>query len=212
MVTWARMTLPNPWTVVSAADYEAHMGPQGVGELAPLSQLFQEAYVATQPDRVLVPGCATGNGLEHVDPNVTKRIVGVDVNLPFLGIARQRFFHLGPRLELYNGEAERFRAAPGSFDLVHVALVLEWLHPEPLVRRIAEFLADGGTCSVVLRLPGGEAPEPPSKAMRLVERAARLVNPEELTRIFEAYKLPRRRSRVVALARGRSLWSGQFGK
>ncbi len=206
------MITPNPWSVVPASEYEAHMGPQGVDQLAPLSQIFQEVYVATQPDRVLVLGCTTGNGLEHVDPGVTKRIVGVDVNLQYLGIARQRFFHLGPRLELFNAQVEKFRDAPGGFDLVHAALIFEYLHPEPLVRKIAEWLAAKGTCSVVLQLPGGEGPESPSKAMRLIERAMRLVNPEELTRIFEAYKLPRRRSRVVALRHGKSFWVGHFGK
>ncbi len=206
------MVTPNPWCVVPASDYEAHMGPRGVDQLAPLSQIFQEVYVATQPDRVLVLGCATGNGLEHVDPSVTKRVVGVDVNLQYLGIARQRFFHLGPRLELYNADVEKFRSPPGSFDLVHAALVLEYVYPEVLVRKIAEWLADGGTCSVVVQLPGGDGPEPPSRAMRAIQRAMRLVNPEELTAAFEQYKLPRRRSKVVGLKGGKSFWVGLFGK
>ncbi len=206
------MATPNPWTIVPASDYEAHMGAKGVDQLGPLSQIFQEVYVAAQPDRLLLLGCATGNGLEHVDPNVTKRAVGVDVNLQYLGIARQRFFHLGPRLELYNSEAEKFRATPGSFDLIHAALIFEYLYPEVLVRRMVEWLADKGTCSVVLQLPGGEGPEAPSKAMRIIEKAMKLVNPEELTRVFEEYKLPRRRSKVLQLKGGKSFWVGQFGR
>ncbi|HUL59348.1 MAG TPA: class I SAM-dependent methyltransferase [Anaeromyxobacteraceae bacterium] len=206
------MNTPNPWSVVPASDYEAHMGIKGVDQLGPLSQLFQEVYAATQPDRLLVLGCATGNGLEHVDPNVSKRIVGVDVNLQYLGIARQRYFHLGPRLELYNQEVEKFRAAPGSFDLVHAALIFEYLYPEVLVRKIAEWLAEKGTCSVVLQLPGGEGPEPPSKAMQIIKKAMKLVNPEELTSVFEQYKLPRKRSKVVSLRGGKSFWMGLFGK
>jgi SAM-dependent methyltransferase len=205
------MATPNPWTVVPAADYEAHMGPAGVDQLAPLSQIFQEVYAAAQPDRLLLLGCATGNGLEHVNPAVTKRIVGVDVNLQYLGVARQRFFHLGPRLELFCSEAERFRAAAGSFDLVHAALVFEYLHPEPLVRRIAEWLADGGTCSVVLQRPGGAGPAAPSKAMRLIERAMRLVPPAELTALFEQARLPLRRSSTVPLRGEKSFWVGIFG-
>src|SRR5689334_12022769 len=134
------MTTPNPWTVVPAADYERHMGPSGVDQLAPLAALFQEVYLAAQPDRVLVVGCGTGNGLEHVDPSVTARVVGVDVSLQYLGIARQRFFHLGPRLELFCNDAAGFKSPPGSFDLVHAALVFEYLHPEVLVRKIAEWL------------------------------------------------------------------------
>ncbi len=206
------MSTPNPWTIVQAADYEKHMGPEGVDQLAPLSALFQEAYLAAQPDRVLVLGCATGNGLEHVNPAVTQRVTGVDVNLQYLGIARQRFMHLGAKLELFQAEAEKFRAAPGSYDLVHAALVFEYLHPEPLVRRISEWLAEKGTCSVVLQLPGGEAPPAPSKTMQLIEKAMKLVPPEELTRLFEHYGLPRRRARTVPLKFGKSFWVGSFGR
>jgi SAM-dependent methyltransferase len=206
------MSTPNPWTVVPASDYERHMGAEGVNQLAPLSQLFQEAYLATQPDRVLVLGCATGNGIDHVDPSITKKVVGVDVNLQYLGVARQRFFHLGPKLELYCADVSSWRAAPGSFDLVHAALVFEYVYPEVLVRKIAEWLADGGTCSVVLQLPGGEGPEAPSKAMRLIQKAMKLVPPDELVRLFETYRIPLRRQRTLQLPFGKSFWAGVFGR
>jgi SAM-dependent methyltransferase len=188
------------------------MGPEGVDQLAPLSAIFQETYLAAQPDRVLVLGCATGNGLEHVNPAVTQNVVGVDVNLQYLGVARQRFMHLGPKLELFCSEAEKFRSPPGAFDLVHAALIFEYLHPEVLVRRIAEWIAPGGTCSVVLQLPGGGAPAAPTKTMQLIEKAMKLVPPDELTRLLEHYGLPRRRARTVPLRHGRSLWVGVFGR
>jgi SAM-dependent methyltransferase len=206
------MSTPNPWTVVAAPDYERHLGPAGLDQLAPLSALFQEVYLAAQPDRVLLLGCATGNGLEHVNPAVTQNVVGVDVNLQYLGIARQRFMHLGPKLELFCSEAEKFRAAPGSFDLVHAALVFEYLLPEVLVRKIAEWIAPGGTCSVVLQLPGGESPPAPSKALQIIEKAAKLVPPDELTSLFESYGLSRKRARTVPLKHGKSFWAGTFGR
>jgi len=206
------MRTPNPWTVVPAADYERHMGPDGVDQLAPLSSIFQEVYLAAQPDRVLLLGCATGNGLEHVNPAVTQKVVGVDVNLQYLGIARQRFMHLGTKLELFCSEAEKFRVPPGSFDLIHAALIFEYLHPEVLVRRIAEWIAQGGTCSVVLQLPGGQAPAAPTKTMQIIEKAMKLVPPEELTRLFEHYGLPRKRTKTVGLAHGKSFWVGLFGR
>ena len=73
-----------------------------------------------------------------MNPAVTQNVVGVDVNLQYLGIARQRVLPPRPRLELFCSEAEKFRTQPASFDLVHAALVFEYLHPEVLVRRIAE--------------------------------------------------------------------------
>jgi hypothetical protein len=206
------MHSPHPWSVVQADDYERYMGSEGLDQLGPLSALFQEAVLAAQPDRILLAGCATGNGLEHVDPSVSRRIVGVDLNLQYLGIARQRFFHLGPRLELYNADVNLFRALPGSFDLIHLALVFEHLHPEVLVRRVSEWLAEKGTCAVVLQLPGGEAPPPPSRALQLVLKGARLVPPEELVRLFEHYGMALRRQKEVPLSRGLRFWSGTFGR
>ncbi len=206
------MSTPNPWTVVPAPDYERYMGPDGVDQLGPLSAIFQDAYLSAQPDRVLLLGCATGNGLEHVNPAVTQKVTGVDVNLQYLGIARQRFMHLGPKLELFCSEAEKFRAPPGSYDLVHAALIFEYLHPEVLVRRISEWLAPAGTASVVLQLPGGDAPAAPSKTMQLIAKAMKLVPPDELTRLFEHYGMSRKRARTIALKHGKSFWIGAFGR
>ena len=206
------MTLPNPWSVVPAADYERHMGPEGVDQLAPLAALFQEAYLGAQPDRLLVVGCATGNGLEHVDPAITRRVVGLDVNLQYLGICRQRFFHLGPRLELYCTPASAWRCPPQSFDHVHAALVFEYLHPEPLVAQIAGWLSDQGTASVVLQLPGGEAPAPGLKALEIILKAQKLVPPDDLTALFAAHGLKLRRARTVPLKYGKSFWTATFGR
>ncbi len=209
------MPTPNPWSVVQASDYERHMGPGpgGVDQLGPLSALFQEVVLAAQPDRILVVGCSTGNGLEHVDPSVTRRVVGVDVNLQHLGIARQRFLHLGPRLELYHADIADFRAAASqSFDLVHAALVLEYLHPEVLVRRVSEWLAERGAFSVVLQLPGGDAPEAPSRALQLILKAMRLVPPEELVELCRGYGLALRRQKEVPLRKGQRFWHGVFGR
>jgi SAM-dependent methyltransferase len=206
------MSTPNPWTVVPALDYERHMGPDGVDQLAPLAAIFQEAYLSAQPDRVLLVGCATGNGLEHVNPAVTQKVTAVDVNLQYLGIARQRFMHLGPKLELFCSEAEKFRPPPGSFDLVHAALVFEYLHPEVLVRRISEWLAPAGIASVVVQLPGGEGPLAPSKTMQLISKAMKLVPPDELTRLFEHYGMSRKRARTVPLKHGKSFWAATFGR
>ncbi len=210
--TVPRMPTPNPWSIVPAADYERHMGPEGVDQLASLAALFQEAYLGAQPDRALLVGCATGNGLEHVDPGVTRRVVGLDVNLQYLGICRQRFFHLGPRLELFCTAAAAWRAPPQSFDLIHAALVFEYLHPEPLVARLAEWLAPQGTCAVVLQLPGGEGPLPALKALELISRAQKLVPPAELVALFAHHGLVLRREREVPQKFGKRFWFGVFGR
>jgi ubiquinone/menaquinone biosynthesis C-methylase UbiE len=90
----------NPWLEISAADYEEHMGPNSVGQLSVLSKVFGQEYGRLKPGRLAVLGCATGNGLERVDPGITHRTVGVDLNQRYLEIARARLTRLGKGLEL----------------------------------------------------------------------------------------------------------------
>jgi SAM-dependent methyltransferase len=79
----------NPWLSIPASDYEGHMA--AVGQLAALGTVFRDVYVQTRPGRLAIVGCATGNGIEHVDPNVTSEVIGVDVNAEYLSRARARF-------------------------------------------------------------------------------------------------------------------------
>ena len=72
---------------------------------------------------------------EHVDPAVTRRVVGVDVNLQYLALARQRQMRLGSRLELYCTEAEKVLLDAGSFDLAFAGLFFEHAAPGRLAGR-----------------------------------------------------------------------------
>ena len=197
------MPRPNPWSLVSAAEYEAHMGPAGADELAPLSAIFGKIYAARRPRRLAVLGVATGNGLEHVDPATTRRTVGLDVNLSYLAVARQRFMRLGASLELRCVDLERAELDAGGFDLVHAALVLEHVDVRRAVARLAFWLAPAGAFSVVLQLPGGGPAPAPGASLRAVGEAMRLVPPEELRAHAADAGLAERVAYVVRLPTGR---------
>ncbi len=208
------MARTNPWSLVSAAEYEAFMGPRGADELAPLSTIFSKVYAARRPRRLAVLGVSTGNGLEHVDLHLTGRTVGVDVNLSFLAVARQRFRRLGPALELLCADAERVDLGAGRFDLVHAALVLEYVDVRVVVPRAASWLAPGGACAVVLQLPGSGVALTESQvpSVRALAGATRFVPPEELRRLTEAEGLIERRAFVVSLAKGRRYFAALYEK
>jgi len=207
------MARQNPWTLVPAADYEAHMGPEGADQLAPLSAILGKALSALRPARLLSLGVATGNGLEHVDPAVTRRVVGVDVNIQYVAIARQRHMRLGARLELFVADAERVELEPGSFDLAWAALLFEHVDAGAVAKRIGSWLAPGGALVAVLQLPGpgGEAAVAPRHAtMKAVADAMRLVPPAQLERHLAAAGMRPRASFEVPVAHGRRLWVGHF--
>jgi SAM-dependent methyltransferase len=205
------MGSPHPWLSVTAADYEGHMGPEGEDQLGPLSEAFGQVYRSVRPARLALLGCATGNGLEHLDPAITVRAVGVDLNIQYVAVARQRFRHLGARLELYCGDVLSARLDPAAFDLVHAALLFEYVHPELLARSIGGWTAPGGTCSVVLQLPGGEPPGASRFAtIRNLDRAMRLVPPAEVAAALASQGLRRAGAWEVPLRGGKRFHVGVF--
>ena len=208
------MAEPNPWLAITAADYEGHMGPQGADQLAPLSAIFGQVYRAVRPRRLALLGCATGNGLEHVDPGISKQIVGVDLNIQYVAVARQRFVGLGARLELYCGDVLAAALKPASFDLVHAALLFEYVHPLALVPRIAEWLVPGGVCSAVLQLPADAGPVSPSpfKSLQRLAGTMKLIPPPELAAAFARQGLQRTGTWEVPVKGGKRFHVALFRK
>lgn len=205
----------NPWTLVPASDYESHMGPQGADQLAPLSAILGKALAGLRPARLLVLGVATGNGLEHVDPAVTRRVVGVDVNLQYLGLARQRQMRLGARLELHCAEAEKVLLDAGAFDLCYAGLFFEHADPAGLAGRIASWLAPGGALLAVLQLPAADgAGAVPSRhaSIAAVAGSMRLVPPAELERVLGRAGLRARKAYELPVAHGRRFHVALFQK
>ncbi len=205
----------NPWSLVPAAEYESHMGPQGADQLAPLSAILGKALASLRPARLLVLGVATGNGLEHVNPAVTSRVVGVDVNLQYLGLCRQRQMRLGSRLELYCADAEKVLLDAGAFDLCYAGLFFEHADPAHLAGRIASWLAPGGALLAVLQLPGADgAAAVPSRhaSIQAVAERMRLVAPAALEKELARAKLALRRAYELPVAQGRRFHVALFQK
>jgi len=48
--------MEQPWLQVTLQDYEGHMGASGVGQLAPLADLFAEALAFCRPRSVAIVG------------------------------------------------------------------------------------------------------------------------------------------------------------
>jgi SAM-dependent methyltransferase len=147
----------DPWLHIPAADYEAHMS--AIGQSGALRALFMRAYAERAPRRLAVLGCGTGGDLQLVDPAATELAVGVDINPAYLELARARLGALVPRLRLVEGDVLRVELEPGGFDLVHAALLLEYVDPLSLFRRVHGWLAPRGACSIVTQSPAPDQPD-----------------------------------------------------
>jgi|SRR5580692_1483648 hypothetical protein len=87
------------------------------------SRIFiKQALDLCVPRSVAILGVAGGNGLDRVDCTITKKILGLDINVRYLNAVLQRYSAL-PGLELYYSDlaGEPWNLPP--VELVHAALV-----------------------------------------------------------------------------------------
>jgi SAM-dependent methyltransferase len=150
--------MSNPWLDIPEADYVGHMSSPAVGQRAVLCRLLAETLESVRPGVVLVLGCSTGNGLEHVDPAVTSRVVVVDVNPEYLRRLRERFPNPRFELDVRSGDVIDLELEREAYDLVHAGLILEYVEWPSLLPRIACALRPGGVLSVVLQQPSAASP------------------------------------------------------
>jgi SAM-dependent methyltransferase len=150
--------MTNPWLDIPVDDYVGHMSSPDVGQHQVLNRFFGELLRSVRPRNVLVLGCSTGNGFEHIDPAVTSRVVGIDINPQYLQRLVQRFRDPGFNLEVRCTDLSRYALEAAAFDLVHAALVFEYIEWSRLLPRIAEALKVDGMLSVVLQIPSPVCP------------------------------------------------------
>lgn len=171
------------WRRVSAADYDGHMGHPAVDQSRLLADLLDELARRLRPARLLVPGAATGNGLERLRGLGLGRVTAVDVVPEYLD--RLRLVHADhlPGLEIVQADLEDWRPEPGAYDLVWCALVLEYVRPGPLLEGLARALVPGGHLALLLQQPAdghGRVSETPFAGVRVLEPAISLRDPAEV--------------------------------
>jgi SAM-dependent methyltransferase len=196
----------NPWLDIPAADYEGHMSHAAVGQLQALNEVFAEILVTFEPRRLAVLGCATGNGFEHIRPDVTETVIAVDINDDYLGILKKRFRASLPGLHVKCADATKVDIEPRSLDHVHAGLILEYVKTETLLKQAASWLNTGGVLSVVLQLPSeesGPVTDTPFDSLKLLEPAMRLVEPAKVTAEAQNVGLSHRKSFDVELMQGK---------
>jgi SAM-dependent methyltransferase len=139
----------SPWLDVPEVDYVGHMSSPTVNQRSVLSRLMGDALESVRPRTMLVLGCSTGNGLEHVNPEVTTRVAVMDLNPEYLRRLGERFPNPGFELDVQWADLADAVLEPQAFDLVHAGLVLEYLEWPLLLPRVATTLKFGGVLSVV---------------------------------------------------------------
>ena len=205
----------NPWLDIPEVDYVGHMSSPAVNQRPMLSQLLGDALESVRPRTLLVLGCSTGNGLEHVNPEVTSRVTVVDVNPVYLLRLGERFPNPGFELDVQCADLADAVLEREAFDLVHAALVLEYIEWPLLLPRVAAALRSWGVLSVVLQLPSPSSPAvTPTTFVSLqsLESLFRFVEPGALVEAARGEKLTLGTRRIELLATGKAFEVLRFMK
>jgi SAM-dependent methyltransferase len=204
--------MPSPWLNIPLADYEGHMRSAGVQQSDALSDLFANALTWCRPESVAILGIAGGNGLERIDGDITRRIVGLDVNPTYLEAVRRRF-PAARSLELHCVDLAEETAEQEPVQLVHAALVFEHAGVGRCLENALSLVAPGGALSIVLQLPS------PSEANVGVSRFPSiqslgshfvLVDPSWIVEELERYEFRLIKQSKKPLNAGKEFWMGVF--
>jgi SAM-dependent methyltransferase len=175
--------MTNPWLEIPEADYVGHMSSEEVSQLQALGSIFHAALSLFAPADVLVLGCSSGNGFEHIDPQVTRRVTGIDINPTYLELLANRFPSTGFELRLECVDLANHTLPSARFDLIHAPLIFEYLDWWELFPRVACSLRSGGLLSVVLQRPSPSASavsRTKFPSLRQLEPLFRFVQPDAL--------------------------------
>lgn len=199
--------IKNPWLQIPAEDYEGHMSASNVDQLQMLNKIFADVLNDFDPQTTAVLGCTMGNGFEHLINKNIERIIGVDINHEYLAICKNRFEKSLPQLELICADLNELEIANESFDLIHAALIFEYVEVELLLSKISCWLKPDGRLSVVLQLKS-EMSEPisetPYQSLKLLNTVMKLVEPEEFREQAGKYILKETRNDKIKLQSGKS--------
>lgn len=203
----------NPWLSIPLGDYEGHMDSDTVRQLGALSELFGHALACCRPESVAILGVAGGNGLERIHCDVTKRVVGLDINPGYLDAVRQRHGGL-PGLELHCADfsAQALKVAP--VQLVHAALFFEHAGLGQCLENALSLMAPGGHLSAVLQLPSEVeqgVSETPYASIQKLRNHFTLIDPAKFREALESRGLRLAQETTSPLPAGKAFWMGIFG-
>jgi len=114
-------------------------------ELERLLRLYRPASFA-------LLGCSGGNGLERVDPMLTRRVVALDVNPEYVRATAARFGRSFSCFEPLVCDISLVEAAPfRPVDLLFAGLLLEYVPLLPALRLVRSGLESGGIFGCVFQ-------------------------------------------------------------
>jgi SAM-dependent methyltransferase len=147
-----------------------------------LDEIFENVLNEFSPGSIAVLGCTAGNGFQHLVNRELERVVGIDINFKYLAECRAWFVQDIVNLQLICADLNEIELSGSIFDLIHAALIFEYVNAEKLLEKIFGWLKPDGILSVVLQL-SSEKSEPvsdtPYQALKLLSSFMHLADVKE---------------------------------
>ncbi len=202
----------NPWKSIPAEEYSGHMNHPAVNQQTFIAQFFENSIESIQAKRILLAGCATGNGLERLEGKDIQKIVAMDINEQFLRHVAKKFESLS-NLELRNQSVEL--PIQGTFSLVFAALIFEYVDIQTTLQNFYDTLEDEGLLAVVIQLKSktAEAVTPtPFESIQTISTVFRHRTEEEITVEAKRCGFSIKNNRVTTLESGKQFAEILFQK
>ncbi|PWE00086.1 class I SAM-dependent methyltransferase [Marinilabilia rubra] len=199
--------MKNPWLKISPSDYESHMIE--VGQLQTLNELTKELLETYRPSSFALLGCCTGNGLEHVDPDVTTNVYAIDVNPGYLEICMERYASQIPGLEVIESDIDKEGLSIPKVDLCFAGLVLEYVKHCEAINNILPVIEEGGTLAIVFQKNREDAfvSKTAYKSLEQLSGISNEINENKLGKWMESSGMTLQSRREVKLANSKSFIS-----
>lgn len=205
--------MKNPWLYIPLKDYEAHMSSPDVGQQQMLNHVFKELIDRFNPKSIAVIGCTSGNGFAHVNKDKINLLFGIDINENYISTALKKFSYFGNKLKLVSENIEDYNFNEIKFDLIHCALIFEYVNVENVLPKLVNSLKPNGRLSVVLQLANPEKSAVSKSEYKSLETLSSLINLHtvgDFKTITNKSGLKEIESRTVKLQSGKEFYVGIF--
>jgi predicted TPR repeat methyltransferase len=141
----------NPWLAIPLEDYERHMSADSVVQAGMLAETLRRLVQAYRPGSFALLGSAGGNGLESLDPAMTRRVVAVDVNAAYLQECSARHAARFDRFEAVHCDLSQGPPFADPVELVYAALVVEYLELDAFLGYVSSLVTQKGRIAFVFQ-------------------------------------------------------------
>ena len=140
--------MKNPWEKVSLSDYESHMSLDSIMQLQTLNVMMKRQFRIAQFESIMILGIAGGNGLEHITPDICRKVYGVDINKDYLKACSERYPELKNILECICADLTDPDINLPSAELVTADLLIEYIGYKNFTRIIRRVRPDCISCII----------------------------------------------------------------